>query len=186
MDARLRVFVALPIPERQRQALAGHLAASAEAAPGYRWVEPEALHLTLRFLGWLETARLDRVRAELGRVRLGPFRLRLGGLGTFPGRGLPRVIWLGLVEGTEPCASLAAQVESACHAAGVPPETRPFRPHVTLARARDRCPRPPRLGDPPPLDPWTADEFILFESRLRPGVGPRYVPLERYPLCNPP
>jgi len=179
---RLRVFVALPVPEPQRRVLADYLAASARAVPGYRWVEPEALHLTLRFLGSVETAQLDRVRAELRRVRGEPFRVGLGDRGTFPGRGLPRVIWLDLAEGAESCARLAAEIESACRAAGVPAEARPFRAHVTLARARDRCLEPPRLSDPPRPDPWTADEFVLFESRLRPGPGPRYVPLERYPL----
>ncbi len=182
MGDRLRVFVALPIPEPQRHALARYLVAGAAAAPGYRWVEPEALHLTLRFLGSVDTALLERVRAELGRVRQGPFRLGLGSQGTFPGRGQPRVIWLGLAEGAEPCAQLAAAVDAACCSAGVPPETRPFRAHVTVARARDRCPPPLRLADPPRLDPWMADEFVLFESQLRPGSAPRYVSLARYPL----
>jgi 2'-5' RNA ligase len=182
MGDRLRVFVALPIPEPQRHALTRYLVAGAKAAPGYRWVEPEALHLTLRFLGSVDTVLLERVRAELGRVQHEPFRLGLGGQRTFPGRGQPRVVWLDLAEGAETCADLAAAVELACRSAGIPPETRPFRAHVTVARARDRCSPFPRLADPPHLDPWTANEFILFESQLRPGTSPRYVPLERYPL----
>jgi RNA 2',3'-cyclic 3'-phosphodiesterase len=174
------VFVGLGVPDAQREALAGHLAECARRAPAYRWVEPEALHLTLRFLGGVEPDLLARVADRLAAIRSAPFRMALGGQGTFGPRSAPRVVWLGLSEGAEACASLAGLVERACLAADMEPEPRPFRAHLTLARARREGERLPALPEPPVLEGWTASELVLFESRLR--EQPRYVPLERYPL----
>lgn len=175
-----RAFVALDLPAAQRAELAAHLAECARRATGHRWVEPESLHLTLRFLGHLDPEALARVRAELAGVRGAPFRLALGQPGGFGPRAAPRVVWIGVEEGVEECARLAAAVETACRAAGLDPEERPFRAHVTLARARSEGARLPALPPPPALAAWTAGELVLYESRLR--QQPRYVPLERYRL----
>jgi RNA 2',3'-cyclic 3'-phosphodiesterase len=178
--AGIRSFVAVDLPEAHRASLEAYLAECARRAPGHRWVEPDALHLTLRFLGHLEPAALEAVRGELGGVRAAPFRIALTGRGGFGPRAAPRVVWLGLREGVEATAELAAAVEAACRAAGLEPDPRPFRAHVTLARARTEGQRLPELPDPPDLLPWTVEEFVLYESRLR--QRPRYVPLDRYPL----
>jgi 2'-5' RNA ligase len=176
----IRSFVALPLPDAQRQAIASHLVDCAGVAQAYRWVEPDSLHLTLRFLGHLEPDVLERVRGELAKVRQPPFALGLGGRGTFGPRPAPRVVWLGLGTGREACVGLATAVESACRAAGVDADPRGFRAHVTLARQRAEGDRLGELPEPPPLEPWTVEDLVLFESRLR--QQPRYVPLERYPL----
>src|SRR5215472_11053431 len=112
--ARVRSFVALSLPEPNLVALERHLAECAGAAPAYRWVEPDSLHLTLRFLGNLEPAALERVRGELASVRGEPFRLALDGRGAFGPRVAPRVVWMGVSAGLEACAALAARVEAAC------------------------------------------------------------------------
>lgn len=177
---RLRTFVALGLPEPHRTALAAHLHECARLAPSYRWVEPDSLHLTLRFLGHLEPEALEAVRRRLAGVRAAPFRLALDGRGSFGPRSAPRVVWLGVAEGVRPCAALAEAVEAACGAAGLEADPRGFRAHVTLARARSEGGRLDALPEPPPLPPWTVDEFVLYESRLR--QQPRYVPLARYPL----
>lgn len=182
MAGRIRTFVALSMPEANRVALARHLAECAGTAPDYRWVEPDALHLTLHFLGHVEPAVLDRVRGGLRAVRAAPFRLALDGRGTFGSRSAPRVVWLGIGEGLVACAALAAGVEAVCAAAGLEPERRRFSAHVTLARARTDGARLPRLPEPPSLEPWTVDDLVLYESRLR--QQPRYVALERYPLST--
>jgi RNA 2',3'-cyclic 3'-phosphodiesterase len=179
----IRSFVALSLPGPNLEALERHLAECAREAPGYRWVEPDSLHLTLRFLGNLEPEALERVRGELAVVRGEPFRLALDGRGTFGPRTAPRVVWIGVSEGLDPCAELAARVESACARAGLEPDPRPFRAHVTLARARHEGDRLPPLPDPPALAPWTVDDCALYESRLR--QQPRYVVLERYALARP-
>jgi 2'-5' RNA ligase len=178
----VRAFVALPLPERQRALLAAHLAVCRSAAPEFRWVPPESLHLTLRFLGHVEPIQLERLRQGLREVRGHPFDLALGGLSSFGGRRAVRVVWLGLHEGAPEAAALAQRVEAASQAAGLEAEARPFRGHVTLARARAARGSPlPELPPPPHLAPWTATEFVLFESRLgRPAAT--YLPLERFPL----
>lgn len=168
------------MPDAQREALAVHLAECARLAPTHHWVEPDSLHLTLRFLGRVEADALERITDGLAAIRVAPFRLGLGGRGTFGPRSAPRVVWLGLAEGANACAALAEAVERACVAAGMEPEQRAFRAHLTLARARREGDRLPALPEPPALAGWTASELVLFESRLR--ERPRYVPLERYPL----
>jgi len=179
---RVRAFVALPLPEPQRALLAAHLVVCRSAAPEFRWVPPGSLHLTLRFLGHLEPSKLERLRRGLRELRGHPFDLALEGLGSFGGRRAARVVWLALREGAAEAAALAQRVEAASQAAGLEAEPRPFRGHVTLARARAARGSPlPELPPPPHLARWTATEFVLFESRLgRPA--PTYLPLERFPL----
>jgi 2'-5' RNA ligase len=179
---RIRAFVALTIPQPQRDQLGAYVAEGGRLAPGHRWVQPEALHLTLRFLGHVEPVVLARVSAGLALVRAAPFRLGLGGVGTFGPRPAPRVVWLGITEGLAACAALAAAVERMCREAGLEAESRGFRAHVTLARARDEGARLPDLPEPPRLEPWTVSELVLFESRLGGQAGPRYLPLDTYRL----
>ncbi|HEX6350856.1 MAG TPA: RNA 2',3'-cyclic phosphodiesterase [Candidatus Dormibacteraeota bacterium] len=176
-----RAFVAVAPPEAVAAELGGYLERCRNVAPTFRWVAPAGVHLTLRFLGSVEEPVLASVTAGLRRIRRPSFELRLGGLGTFGGRR-PSVIWLGLAEGAAAAKELAREVESACLAAGLAPETRPFRPHLTLARARDRFGSPvPELPPAPELPAWTATEMVLYESRLG-GGPPVYTPLERFPL----
>ena len=177
----VRAFVALPLPEGRRRTLAAYLEECARRAPDLRWVPPENLHLTLRFLGSTPEDVLADVRRRLRAVRSPAFQLALSGLGTFGG-SRPRVVWLGLDRGAEEARRLAEEAERVCVEAGLEPEPRGFRPHLTLARARERRPGLlPELPPPPATEPWTADRFVLFESRL--GKGPaRYNDLESFPL----
>jgi RNA 2',3'-cyclic 3'-phosphodiesterase len=179
---KVRAFVALEVPEPLRGTLAGHLDLCRAAAPAFRWVPAESLHLTLRFLGSVSPDRLDALRGGLRGLRDRSFQLALDGVGTFGARSAPRVIWVGMREGIERAAELAERVEAVCQAAGLEPESRPFRGHVTLARARASRGSPlPELPSPPPLEAWTATEFVLYESRL--GKPARaYVPMERFRL----
>jgi 2'-5' RNA ligase len=145
-------------------------------------VPAENLHLTLRFLGSVSPDLLEDLRGSLRELRERSFSIGLDGVGTFGPRSASRVVWVGLAEGTEPAAELAQRVEAVCRAAGLEPETRPFRGHVTLARARASRGSPlPELPPAPALETWTATEFVLYESRLgRPSAT--YLPLERFPL----
>ncbi len=178
----IRAFAALALPDGHRVAMAAHLALCARAAPGFRWVAPESLHLTLRFAGDLPEEAAARLAARLGEIRRPPFEARLGERGSFGSRRAS-VIWLGLAGGIEEAAVLAGACEAACREAGLDPQTRRFRPHVTLARARDRRGAPmPALPPPPELPPWRAEEFILYRSELHGSRPPVYRVLERYPL----
>lgn len=122
------------------------------------------------------------LRSALAGVRGEPFELSLGDVGTFGGRRRPRVVWLGLAGGIDRLRVLAGAAEQACRDAGLEPEDRPFRAHLTLARAADRFGSDlPDLPKPPPTKPWQVSSFVLYESRL--GRGPAvYVPIEEFEL----
>jgi 2'-5' RNA ligase len=165
-------------------------AASATLAPRSRitWVTPERLHITIRFIGHVNDARADEVRALLAPpLALDPFDLTIAGVGTFPPKGPPRVVWAGLDEGRDQLLALEPTVSERLARAGVPREERPYNPHLTLARVRDAAGlrSAPLVGSVRDirLGTTTVDAITLFESRLSPN-GPTYVGLARTPLVG--
>lgn len=179
----MRLFLAVELSEAVRQSLAALQTELRKRCPGWRWVRAESLHLTLRFLGEVDEER-DAACRRLWREavgRFGPFELGLSELGRFPPAGRPRVLWIGArAEPERTLGELAAALEDAARSAGFPAETRPFRPHLTLARAerRPRVPDPAPAGDVPVQ---SVEEIVLFRSRLGPG-GARYTALDRFAL----
>jgi 2'-5' RNA ligase len=181
-DEHLRTFVALEIGEEMRARI-GSLGAELRARlPGVRWVRPEGIHLTLRFLGATTRAQVERLKPTLALAAAAcpPAEVAVARLGAFPERGSPRVLWLGLSL-PAPLAALQSACERAAAATGFDREDRPFRAHLTLGRWRDRAPRP----DLPTADLGTThiETLVLFESRPQAG-GSVYVALERFPLCG--
>jgi RNA 2',3'-cyclic 3'-phosphodiesterase len=178
----VRAFFGLPVPEAQRIALTPYLAACAAAAPDFRFTPPDNLHITLRFLGQIETAPAEGIVERLSRRDLRGFELELGEVGTFKRGRLVRVVWLGLRQGAQHARALAADVESECEAAGLEGEKRPLEPHLTLARARPREGAPlPALPPSPELPPWKAGALVLYRSRLG-RAGSVYEPLRELRL----
>ena len=159
-----RLFVAIRPPEEIRDLLLDAMDDSAD----FRWQDDEQLHLTLRFVGEVERPVADDLAAELSRIHLPPFELRIAGAGRFEQRS-SGALWAG-VEPKLPVAALAAKVERACLAVGLEPERRAFHPHITLARWKGRrghevarfLDRTRGLAS----DPFEVRDFILFESRL--------------------
>jgi 2'-5' RNA ligase len=134
----LRCFVALPLPEVAQRELARALAVLRTARARVAWTDPARAHLTLKFLGDVDPARVPDVTAALATLRTPlPRGLALRGAGTFPDHGPPRVVWAGLRGDVDTLAALAARIDQACAALGFPPERRGFAPHVTLGRVRD-------------------------------------------------
>jgi len=128
----IRLFVGLVLPET----IAGRLALLGGGIPGARWMDAEQLHLTLRFIGEVDGAQSDNIRLALSAVRSPAFRLTLAGMGHFgEGRKL-RALWAGVAPAPD-LDGLQKRVESLLVRAGLPAETRKFKPHVTLARLRD-------------------------------------------------
>jgi 2'-5' RNA ligase len=134
----VRAFVALPVDDAARAAVVAATADLRRAlGDAARWTDPDTVHLTLRFLGDVAADRLAALRSGLDAAagRCAPVELRLVGAGAFPPRGRPRVFWIG-IDPTPGLAELHARVDDACAAAGLGREARPFRPHLTVARAR--------------------------------------------------
>lgn len=104
-----------------------------------RWVKPHNVHFTLRFLGEIPAAQLARAVVAVRETAraASPFTVTIAGLGAFPNFDRPQVIWLGSSEGAEGLQRLAGDLEAALARQGFDPESRPFRPHLTLGRARD-------------------------------------------------
>jgi 2'-5' RNA ligase len=179
----IRLFVALPLPP----ALSDHLAALAHGLPGARWVEPDRMHLTLRFIGEVDGALADDIADALDAIHMPEFDLELRGLGTFTEKRGPAVLWAG-VRPNEALARLRGKVENAMVRVGLAPERRKFHPHVTLARlpagpdealVRFLHNRGDWLGEP-----FKVTEFVLFSSFLGHGSGAIYTEEAIYPLGN--
>lgn len=182
----MRVFVALQIPSAVRKNLAEFLTTLRAISSQPRWVRTENLHVTLKFVGEVSTEKLGDIRAALSAVHSNrAVTLDFRGAGFFPDGTRPRVFWAG-IEASTNLAQLAGDIDRAMEKLGVPPEKRPFSPHLTLARFE-----PP--GSPEKLraaiqenakrefGSVAAKEFHLIESKLKPG-GAEYTTLETFPF----
>ena len=186
----VRLFVAVELPPPVTAAL-GELQAELRrrGLSALRWVRPEGIHLTLKFLGEVPARQVTSVLDALASAvqGIGPHDLSLGRLGTFGGRS-PRVLWIALEGGVETLGRLQEQVEQRLVALGFPPEERAFSPHLTLARVRPENAREvarplaaavPAVNAPPAEIP--VREVSLMRSQLKPG-GAVYTRLEAFPL----
>jgi 2'-5' RNA ligase len=183
----VRLFVAIELPDDLRVRLSEmQRALGCESLP-VRWVRPEGIHLTLKFLGEVPQDSIDAIGSALARAAMhhAPFRLEGRGIGTFPERGRPRVIWVGLLGDVERIVALARSVEEALAPLGFPPEARRFSPHLTLGRFRGSPHADWRLllerSSGAPFGSFGVDGFSLFESRLKPE-GAEYHALTRFRL----
>lgn len=134
-----RLFIALPLPEPARTRVAGIVDAVRADLPersGVRWVRTDGLHLTVRFLGPTTADRVAPIERLIARVAADtdPFEIVIAGAGAFPSATRPRVLWLGLAAGGERVAALAASLAPGLADLGWPPDERPYRAHLTLAR----------------------------------------------------
>jgi 2'-5' RNA ligase len=125
----MRLFIGIALPEDLRARLSG----MQQGVPGVRWVDPDNLHLTLRFIGEADSVQAHDLDAELVQVRTARFNVTLAGVGRFGQGRKSRALWAG-VESIPELGRLHRRVEQAARAAGFAPEGRKFKPHVTLAR----------------------------------------------------
>jgi 2'-5' RNA ligase len=177
-----RVFVAVPLPAEVRLALDDRL--QKHTLPG-KVAPPENWHFTLRFLGNIEEVTYQRFVAELDTSHLGPrFRVALGRLGAFPNPKRATVLWVGVSQGGDELSELALTADEAAQAAGLPPEERPFRAHLSLSRIRpqvDVSNLIATFGDTG--IGWRCETMVVYQSHLGTG-GARYEPLETYELTR--
>jgi RNA 2',3'-cyclic 3'-phosphodiesterase len=190
----MRLFLALPVEEGIRAALA---AAAEELRRGpapcpvkVGWVAPGSMHLTLKFLGETDAEKASALSASLrpACAALAPPSFTVAGAGTFPPRGRPRVVWVGVEPADGALAALAAGVEEACAGLGWEKETRPFRPHLTLGRVRggmflDDLSRRVETLASRRFGAQTSPALVLFRSHLSPA-GARHEVLASLPFAG--
>ena len=177
----IRTFVAILLPEAWKEHL-GTLSRDLSARTrGLSWVRAENLHMTVRFLGDLDDVAVRRVCDSVSSAvkDLTAPVAALGDVGAFPNLERPRVVWAGLSAGREEVSALARTVNDALQRDGFGPPDKPFRPHVTLARVRERAGGLQAIRDAvPPQHPAPAalDRIAVMKSDLHPS-GSRYTAL---------
>jgi len=181
----MRAFLAIPIPDDLRHAAAE---VQRRLPDGWRPAREDGLHVTVRFLGELDPARAPALDAGFrdAAAGTGTLPLTLAGVSAFPASGRPRVVWLGVLDGSADAAlrHLAQRVESAATRAGFLAEDRPFAAHVTLARARRGAPAPRRpAAEAGALGAFVAERLVLYRSELH-AFGSRYHEVASYPLAG--
>ncbi|MCB9454247.1 MAG: RNA 2',3'-cyclic phosphodiesterase, partial [Anaerolineaceae bacterium] len=132
----MRLFVAIDLPDAVKDQLDGLCA----GVSGAKWVKREQMHLTLRFIGEVDAHQFKTIQSALGDIRCTPFEIALKGVGQFPPKGRPRVLWAGITA-PRTLQQLVGSVEAALRETGIPPEERPFSPHITLARLKTPPPQ---------------------------------------------
>jgi 2'-5' RNA ligase len=184
----VRLFAALEIPPEVRAEFAALIREFRKLAPQVKWVRAENLHLTLKFIGEAETAKLDAIRAALAEASSShALELTVQGLGFFPDDKRPRVLWAG-IRAPIGLAQLAVAVDASLASLGFAREQRPFAPHLTLARFAGTRPPEPLLEAiqreaTHAFGTWRATEFHLVESRLK-SAGAEYTTLQSFPFVS--
>jgi RNA 2',3'-cyclic 3'-phosphodiesterase len=194
----MRIFVGLDIDSEIRERITCFMEGVSGFAPDARWVRPESLHITLKFIGEKQPEAVEQIKWALTEVREDVVEISFRGFGFFPNAKSARVFWTGIESGPG-LARLAGNVDSALNNLGVAKEEHPYSPHLTLARAGSgsgvprlqRTDRPSRIfgrlqeklaAKPvPEFGTMKACYFFLYQSQLSPG-GSKYSKLERFEL----
>ena len=194
----MRLFIALDIDDAIRERIQLFMDGVRGFAPDARWVRPESLHVTLKFIGEKKPEAVDDINRVISQVVGLPFEVTFRGHGFFPTPKAARVFWIGIEAGPE-LTRLASAIDNATHSLGIPKEEHAFSPHLTLARGGGRSGAPSwRKADGPnknfhvlqekltamPLSEFgtmTAREFFLYKSQLMRG-GSRYTKIARFAL----
>lgn len=176
----MRLFFAVKVSDAIRTDAGNAMKSFPLRNPPWRWIPPDNMHLTLKFLGEVDERIVPDLKAVASDAasRVKPFRIVYGPFGAFPNVSRPRVIFFQATEGTRELASIARLLEEGVEPLGIPPERRPFTAHLTLARIKEPLPRGmvEKLGAVPPLPPTATqdvDRFVLMQSHLAPS-GARY------------
>lgn len=189
-EKTLRVFIAFRLPAELRGLLQQVQSELKKADLPVKWVRPENIHLTVKFLGDVNPPALEKIASAMqaAAASSAPLTLSACGLGVFPGVKKPRVIWCGLGGDVEALARLHSSLDEALAELGFEREAKKFRAHLTLGRIKGRV-------DPETMidllsrhghmasDPFACDRLCLYQSRLKPA-GPVYSRLAEAPLAG--
>lgn len=186
----MRCFVAVRFPEEINRELGRHIRYLAGTDAAVRWVKTENLHVTLKFLGEVQDGEIQDVHRVLSGISCSPMSLAVRGLGCFPPRGRPRVIWAGLEGDIDTLRNLAKDIEEQVAPLGYPPEQRAFQAHLTIGRIKGRRKLDAlmlaieRRRDRVATSSIEVDAFALYQSE-RGSDGPRYCEISTYSLSVP-
>jgi 2'-5' RNA ligase len=182
----MRLFVGIALADAVVHELQQVVARLRSSGGGLRWTEPDSWHITLQFLGNTTPEQYPPLMGQLGKVRSAPVPVQLGELGCFDRAG----VFFVDVAVTQGLAALAQRVVAASARCGFAAETRPFHPHITLARAKGQGrgaglhQLANGIRSQPAFARFTAREFLLYESHLG-AEGARYEVRGRFPLVGP-
>ncbi|MBA3004652.1 MAG: RNA 2',3'-cyclic phosphodiesterase [Desulfurivibrio sp.] len=175
-----RLFVAIDLPPD----IVARVQEICYGIPGAKWVQGEQMHLTLRFIGAVDGGIFRDIKEGLGEISAPPFSLQVKGLGFFPPRKTPRVLWVGVTP-VEEVKRLRNRIENFLVGMGLEPEGRKYSPHITLARLHDtpaaRLNRFLAGNNLFATDAFAVSEFHLYSSELT-SKGAFHTPEATYPL----
>ncbi|MGQ9630910.1 MAG: RNA 2',3'-cyclic phosphodiesterase [bacterium] len=173
--SEIRTFIAVELSDEIKGNLSKVQSQLLRADADVRWVDPAAMHLTLKFIGNIPEDSVDAVMDALGESAKGisPFVISCGGLGFFPNERRPRVVWVGVKEGVEELRVLCRRIDENLVPLNIPPEEKEFTPHLTLGRVRSPKNKEALLGLLPKvssddLGSQTVESAALFKSDLTP------------------
>lgn len=187
----VRLFVACEVPDDVKETIGGVIEGlRAKSGSDVRWIRPEGVHVSLKFLGEVPTKKLPSVKLAIQEAVVGhsPFELEFSNIGTFGGREGLRIMWAGIAGDVLRLEALVRAVNAALAVVGFEPERRPFRPHLTLGRVRDEVPTRRRAEievavgkSGVPQVNWRTNQVSLMRSRLTTS-GATYEVLATFPL----
>lgn len=179
----MRTFLAIELPPEIKDALSRIQGQLKSSGADVKWVLPQNIHLTLKFLGEIDDKRLEKVIEIVDDAvkDKNPFRMRVSSLGAFPKISFPRVIWIGIDKGDKEIKEIARELEEKIAQVGIPKEDRPFSSHITIGRTRSTLNREGLVQGLEKLAgnfegenlEFTVTKITLFKSTLTPK-GPVY------------
>ena len=183
MEETIRSFIAIELSPQAHNELASLQSALKKAGADVKWVKPENIHLSLRFIGGIGEETAEEIKKQLAATAAASkaFEFTVKGIGVFPDLGYPRVIWAGVDRGAAESARLAADLEARLQSIGIACEEKKFHPHITLGRVRSQknSDRLRKLIETTGFEAGSiikAEHLTLFMSRLTPQ-GSVYTPL---------
>jgi len=184
----MRVFVAIDLPEKTKKKIANLQEKIKHTSNEIKWVDPSLIHITLKFLGETDEKKLDGIFEATCEVaeKFCPFFIKIYKMGAFPNLECPRVIWLGIKEGSSQLAQIAKELEKKLFKQGFPREKREWVPHLTIGRVkqlqdRESIKRAIMREKQTSGGEAKIEAITVMQSRLTPQ-GPIYTPLQKFPL----
>lgn len=184
----MRLFISIEVPEGIKKKVGVLVEKFRKCLTPIKWVENKNLHVTLKFIGWVEDDKVEKLKSCVTESvkGVGPFEMSLAGIGMFPDKKHPRVIWVGSTKGTEKAKKLADKIERSVAGSGFREEEREFTSHLTIGRIKEKIDTEElskcvSKAEKSEFGSFMVDHVSLMKSTLR-RSGPIYEELEQIKL----